>query len=197
MSTLNSVFEKLRLLNEDAIPAECGSYIPLDPDDLICESNLWECKKFAEPELRHCILTKNLLICCPFTQNESKVSLKSPKNIPIPIKWLPMQKICTETTFGFILKISPSSTLKFIFIEKEDISIWYDNLSKLCIQENINTEFTILSKIGLGGTALVQSAINNFTNRHVALKCFAKANMMKRPNIFVFFLIRNAIHRLI
>jgi len=184
INATNSIFDTIRSPLFKSNSEHLFSSISIDPDAILCEGNLWEISKSNSTELRHFILTKNSLVSSRIV--DSEFSLESISNKQIRFYWPLMQKLNLDTFTGFQLISSDIILGKFLFPNNEESKIWLDSLKQVCIQQNLENDFIVKSKVGCGGSAVVRKGIHRKTGELAAIKCFEKNELLQKPSLLVF-----------
>lgn len=183
----SALIEAIRDTKDYFLQTLDSDYISIDPDTILCEANLWQSDMHSNSELRHCILTNDSIISCKINYDFSEnTSSKSANNV-ISFDWPLFFKIDTLHFSGFILQINNSTCYKFLFTPGINIKEWYENLSQICIQTDIENEYEIKNVIGKGGSSIVRKAIHKNINQKVAIKCFSRSEIFKKRISYVFF----------
>jgi len=186
-----SFFENFHIVLDESETCDACSYISIDPDTILYEGDLLECKQDSECELCHCILTKESLISTTFKAKDAEESLENKRISVINLDWPEMKKIHDKNCSGFTLKTHKSRSFTFLFNTTDDAIGWYKALSQICVQQDIMLDYEFITILGKGGSAIVWKAINKLTQEFVAIKCYNKAKLYEKAQPFVFFCTKN------
>jgi len=184
-----SIFDFSRITYELGDPLAWNyksSYIQINPDSYICESNLYEVHLNGAIEFAHYILTREMLIKCKLNENcvESNLFENSAGNYSMLLYFPLLKKIKINGNYGF--KITSGKTQKKFLVEsKEEIEIWYNGLKEICILENFEKKYTFEGDLGSGYSSIVKLAKNNKTGAKYAVKCLSVDWLKKSQNAIV------------
>jgi len=187
MNTCESIFDHISSTHKRSPILNSSDFIEIDPECVICESDLWECQKDNFPELRHCVLLKNSIISSRITEKEEECTFETQDIHQIWFNWPTLRKIQYEKFAGFVLIAKGKKIGKFLFATINDANLWLTGLKDVCVQQNIEHEYITKGRLYSGNNTVIKKAIHKSSGKIVAIKCYSKQDLLEKPSLLVFF----------